>query len=103
MGAPVPEEPEIPAGTERAWQIWQRLSTRRAIGEVLQPLQYTEIQAFSELSGKLICPDDLLLIETIDDAFLRSYSAELAAKQADERERAKLEGASKPKGNSRRR
>jgi hypothetical protein len=80
--------------------MWWRLNARRPVGEALQPLQFSEIQAFSEMSGNLICPDDLLLLETIDDAFLKAYNRELSAKQEAEREKAMSE--SQTKGRKRR-
>lgn len=92
FGVAVPEQPEIPDVAMHAWLIWWRLNARRPAGEHVNPLSYTEAESFCRLTGTILLPEDMQMIEAIDNAFIASVAEERKAMF----DRIKNE---KPKGN----
>lgn len=92
FGASVPEQPEIPDAAMHAWLIWWRLNARRPVGEGINPLPYGEIESFCKLTGTILTPEDMQMIEAMDNAFIGSVAEERKAMF----DRIKNE---KPKGN----
>lgn len=76
FGAEVPESPEIPAEAMHAWLIWWRLNTRRPAGEGINPLPYGEVESFCKLTGTILTPEDIQMIEAMDNAFIGSVAEE---------------------------
>lgn len=76
FGVEVPEQPEIPECGYHAWEIWWRMNARRPTGENQTPLSFSEMESFSRMTGKILLPEDVEMLEAIDNAYLSSVAEE---------------------------
>lgn len=83
FGFAVPKQPALPDHAHHAWLTWFRLNERRPASSSVCPIPYIEIESFSRLAGEQIAPDDLRMIEAIDNAYISAITEERAA--AEER------------------
>jgi hypothetical protein len=67
------EVPLYPDALEYLWRAFCRLHARRTIGFSLNPIAWTDIAAFSTLTGLRFAPWEIHLIEQLDDAYLASH------------------------------
>ena len=77
FGVPPPEDiPGVPECAFHAWEIWWRLNARRPTGENQTPISWNEMQAFCAMTGTILTPDDVQMIEALDNAYLIAVSEE---------------------------
>lgn len=76
FGFPAPEGPDIPECGYHAWEIWWRLNARRPSGETQTPISYSEMHSFCDMTGVILVPNDVQMIEAIDNAYLIAVSEE---------------------------
>jgi hypothetical protein len=86
FGIESPPEPEIPECAEWIWNIWWRLNVRRPSSESVNPIMYSEIEAFSRLTNIMLTPEDIQMLEAIDNAYIHAVLKGQIAKINSERE-----------------
>lgn len=64
--------PELPEAASHVLQWFYDLSATRSVGMALNPISYTEIQAWCSLTGSRPAPWEVAAIRQIDAAFLQS-------------------------------
>lgn len=68
--------PPFPAALAYLWRAYLRLRRRCGSGfSGPQPVGWTEIYAFAQLSGIVLAPWEIDLIEAVDDLYLRRGTA----------------------------
>jgi hypothetical protein len=97
FGVESPEQPEIPECAYHAWEIWWRLNARRPTGENQTPISWSEMQSFCAMSGVVLLPDDVAMIEALDNAYLIAVSEERRGAFDRAREENKTEKPTKAK------
>ena len=74
---------------QHVWDWWWHLNSRRAPGfENLAPISYSEIQCWLSLTKKLVAPEEIDWLVTMDNAWLMAISEERKAKHEREKEEA---------------
>lgn len=64
--------PQVPACLEHVWHWFHDLhSTRRAGFSGPDPLSFSEIQAWMNLTGTIVRPYEVQIIKALDNAFLK--------------------------------
>lgn len=71
----------LPLAT-RAWNAWADLSARRSVGQHVEPLKYTEIEAWGRVTGQRLTPMDLYFVLVADDVFVKVALDRLANREA---------------------
>lgn len=79
FGVESPEQPEIPECGYHAWEIWWRMNARRPTGDNQTPISFSEMESFCKMTGKILLPEDVEMIEAIDNAYLSAVSEEKRA------------------------
>jgi hypothetical protein len=64
--------PELPEAAAHVMQWYHDLSSTRSMGMALNPISYTEIQAWCNLTGNWPASWEVSAIRQIDAAFLQS-------------------------------
>lgn len=80
FGVATPPKPEVPEYLLYIWEAWWRLNARRQPADPVCPVQFTEIEAFGRLTEDPFTPEDLRMIEAIDDAYIRAVAEEVRAR-----------------------
>lgn len=76
FGVESPDAPEVPECGYHAWEIWWRLNARRPSGDTQTPISWSEMQSFCNMTGVLLVPSDVAMIESLDNAYLIAVSEE---------------------------
>lgn len=76
FGSTTPDQPEVPEYGWHMWETWWRLNARRPTGEGSTPIAWGEIQAFCALTGEIISPKDVKMLESLDNAYLIAVAEE---------------------------
>lgn len=85
----IPEPPECPECVEHVAQWFYELSRRRAPAmSGVAPIQYRDIQAWIELTGTLVIPEEVEMILAMDDAY-REAIAEIQNEQSKKNDKAR--------------
>jgi len=67
--------PDLPEEFLSAWMAWAELNVSRSNnGYGPNPLSFSEIKAFVELTGTLLLPYEIKGIRVIDTAFMKAYN-----------------------------
>lgn len=67
--------PRLPAGSELLWRWFAALNRGRTVGVTgLDPLQYSQIEAYARLSRWPIQPHHVAIIMTMDATYLRFHA-----------------------------
>lgn len=64
------ECPPLPEALAYLWQTFCRLHARRASGFSVNPISWSDIDAFMRRAGVRLAPWEVRIIEQIDDAYL---------------------------------
>ena len=92
FGLEPPEKPEIPLCGVDVLACWWELSARRSSGfEQLNPISYTEIHHYLQLTGKQLDRIEIGWLIDMDNAWLRAISEQRAERQEREKEKAEAE------------
>lgn len=59
-----------------AWAAWTRLNSRRSQGEDIVPISYPLMESFERMTGTILTPEDVQMIEAIDSAFISQVNIE---------------------------
>lgn len=77
--------PPIPASAAYLWQWWWRLHRRRPSGGMgIASITWSEIKAWSELTGTEVLPWEIEIIEAVEDEFMKSVNRRLKAETPQE-------------------
>jgi hypothetical protein len=63
------ETPPLPLELEYIWNAFCRLSARRRSGFGIEPIAWSDLDAFMSLTGTRLAPWEIRLIEDLDDQF----------------------------------
>lgn len=76
--------PPLPRELTYLWNVFLRLSNRRGSnGFDIDPIGWTEIDAFIRLSGLRLAPWEIALIEMLDDLYRSQRAKALKAKEQE--------------------
>ena len=75
-GVEPPEPPEMPDCAVHAWAAWTRLNSRRSQGEDIVPISDPLMESFERMTGTILTPEDVQMIEAIDSAFISQVNIE---------------------------
>jgi hypothetical protein len=76
------QEPEVPEEGESLWTAFWGLNRRRPQGmNAPQPLTYSEIDAWSRLTGEILLREEIAILTYMDDAYLDALSSEREAQR----------------------
>jgi hypothetical protein len=63
------ETPPFPFELEHVWPAFCRLNARRQSGFSIEPIAWSDLDAFIRLTGVRLAPWEIQLIEMLDDLF----------------------------------
>jgi hypothetical protein len=66
--------PPLPLELEHVWNAFCRLNARRRSGFSIEPIAWSELDAFIRLSRARLVPWEIQLIEMLDDLFRKQMS-----------------------------
>jgi len=83
-----PPEPEIPDAVEHVWEwFWQLSNKRRSGMGGMEPLSFSDIGFWAQLTRSDPLPDEIELILKLDDAYMAAVRDEQAAKQQADKQK----------------
>jgi hypothetical protein len=75
--------PDMPEEYAFAWQAWSEINNARSNnGYGPNPISFSEIKAYVDLTGTPLLPYEIKGIRVVDTAFMKSYSEVSRATQA---------------------
>jgi hypothetical protein len=80
-GRPPPVEPELPPAGRHLWMVFSDLHSTRQVGMDVNPITFTEIGFYSELTGMDLDPWEVIAVRAIDDAFINHVRERRAANE----------------------
>lgn len=87
----VPDEPDVPPGAELVWKHYCKLAAKRTAGfSSPNPITYSEVRAYIELTGVVLRSDEIEAIMLIDDAWrgaVADFRERQKAAKAEQRQR----------------
>ena len=84
--ATVPEEPELPEVAEHIWWWFWQLNQRRQKGfDSPNPLSFSEVMAWVNLTNTYILPEEIEAIMAMDSAYLEAVQEEQKVKREDDK------------------
>lgn len=81
----------MPECAFHAWDAWARLNARRAQGEDIIPISYPLMESFERMTGTILTPEDVQMIEAVDSAYISQTYTERKDMHERTREAAKSE------------
>jgi hypothetical protein len=63
------ETPPLPLELEHVWYSFCRLNARRRSGFSAEPIAWSDLDAFTRLTGARLAPFEIQLIEMLDDLY----------------------------------
>jgi hypothetical protein len=64
------EQPDFPEHLKHVWNYFQELCGARQVGMALNPLSYSEMAAWDNLTGAGVTPKEVQIIKALDNIFL---------------------------------
>lgn len=76
--------PPLPPIAQHAWNVFDELHARRTISaDGIWPIKHSEIESYCNLSDDRLTGLDLVLVCTIDDAYVASIANAMAPDEPD--------------------